>query len=126
MNECAAEEANAADHELNTTYLAFLAKLKGDATAISRAIAAEKAWIAFRDAELSSDWPVRKGEDPNIQYGSVHPFCYYNEFAALTWDRIKVLRGRMKREEEGDVCSIHVAARLRRTVPHQACFFAAT
>jgi uncharacterized protein YecT (DUF1311 family) len=126
MNQCAAEEAKAADDALNTTYREFLAKLKGDETATTRAIAAEKAWIAFRDAELASDWPVAKGENPNIQYGSVHPFCYYNEFAALTWDRIRVLRGRMKREEEGDVCSVQVAMRLKRIAPHQGCSSAAS
>lgn len=126
MNQCAAEEAKSADDALNRTYREFLAKLKGDETATTRAIAAEKAWIAFRDAELASDWPVANGENPNIQYGSVHPFCYYNELAALTWDRIRVLRGRMKREEEGDVCSIQVATRLKGIAPHQGCSSAAS
>jgi uncharacterized protein YecT (DUF1311 family) len=39
-----------------------------------KVVAAEKAWIAFRDAELAAEWPVPEGENPNALYGSVHPF----------------------------------------------------
>jgi uncharacterized protein YecT (DUF1311 family) len=110
MNDCAAREAHKADEALNSTYRDLLAKLKSDKTATARMVAAEKAWIAFRDAELASDWPVADGENPNLLYGSVHPFCYYNELTALTLERLKTLSDRMKHEEEGDVCSIAIAS----------------
>lgn len=109
MNDCAAREAHKAEDALNSTYQKVLGKLKGDKTATARMVAAEKAWIAFRDAELASDWPVADGADPNL-LGSVHPFCYYNERTALTLERLKTLSNRMKHEEEGDVCSIAIAS----------------
>jgi uncharacterized protein YecT (DUF1311 family) len=110
MNDCAAREAHKADEALNSTYRDLLGKLKSDKTATARMVAAEKAWIAFRDAELAADWPVADGENPNLLYGSVHPFCYYNELTALTLERLKTLSNRMKHEEEGDVCSIAIAS----------------
>jgi uncharacterized protein YecT (DUF1311 family) len=79
MNDCAAREAHEADEALNATYKQLLVRLRDDKTATARVVAAEKAWVIFRDAELAADWPVADGENPNLLYGSVHPFCYYNE-----------------------------------------------
>ena len=110
MNDCAAGEAHRAEDALNSTYREVLGKLKSDKTATTRMVAAEKAWIAFRDAELAADWPVADGENPNLLCGSVHPFCYYNKRTALTLERLKTLSDRIKHEEEGDVCSIAIAA----------------
>ena len=110
MNDCEAREAHKADDALNSTYQEVLGKLKSDKTATARMIAAEKAWIAFRDAELAADWPVADGANPNLLYGSVHPFCYYNERTALTLERLKTLSDRMRHEEEGNVCSIAIAS----------------
>jgi uncharacterized protein YecT (DUF1311 family) len=110
MNDCAAAEAHKAEDALNSTYQEVLGKLKSDKTATARMVAAEKAWVAFRDAELAADWPVADGQNPNLLYGSVHPFCYYNERIALTLARLKTLSDRMKHEEEGDVCSIAIAS----------------
>lgn len=78
MNDCAAREAHKADDALNSAHQEVLGRLKSDKTATARMVAAEKAWIAFRDAELAADWPVADGANPNLSYGSVHPFCYYN------------------------------------------------
>jgi len=110
MNECAAMQAHKADEALNSTYRTLLSKLKGDKTATARVVAAEKAWIVFRDAELAADWPIADGENPNVLYGSIHPFCYYHELARLTLERLKTLSDRMRHEEEGDVCSTAIAA----------------
>lgn len=110
MNDCAAGEAHKADEALNSIYQEVLEKLKSDKTATARTVAAEKAWIAFRDAELAADWPVADGANPNLLYGSVHPFCYYNARAVLTLERLKTLSDRMRHEEEGDVCSIAIAS----------------
>lgn len=108
MNDCAAREAHEADEDLNTTYKRLLRRLEHDKTATARIVAAEKAWVTFRDAELAADWPVADGENPNLVYGSVHPFCYYNELIALTAARSKALSDRM-RHEEGNLCSTTVA-----------------
>jgi uncharacterized protein YecT (DUF1311 family) len=120
MNECAAREAHKADVALNATYKALIQELKGDKTAITKLVAAEKAWIAFRDAELAADWPVADGENPNLRYGSVHPFCYYNELSAMTQEREKTLRNRLH-HEEGDVCTTAVASRRERDEAPRSC-----
>jgi uncharacterized protein YecT (DUF1311 family) len=121
MNDCAAREAHKADDALNSTYQEVLGKLRSDKTATARMVAAEKAWIAFRDAELAAYWPVADGANPNLLYGSVHPFCYCNARTALTLERLKTLSDRMKHEEEGDVCSIAIAATQRRQTSPPTC-----
>ena len=126
MNECAAKEAQKADAALNSTYQKLIGKLKGDKTATARVVAAEKAWITFRDAELAADWPVADGENPNLQYGSVHPFCYYNERAAMTLERLKTLSNRMRHEEEGDVCTTAIASQQGQHAPTLSCGSAAS
>jgi hypothetical protein len=55
-------------------------------------------WNTVHDAELAADWSVPDGENPNLLYGSVHPFCYYNERTALTLARLKTLSDRMRHE----------------------------
>ena len=125
MNDCAAREALKADDALNSTYKEMLGKLRADKTATARVVAAEKAWTAFRDAELAADWPVADGENPNLQYGSVHPFCYYNERAALTLARVKTLSDRMRHEQEGDVCSTSIASQRDHHDSHRSCGYAA-
>jgi len=126
MNDCAAEEAHKADDALNSTYRELLGKLKSDKTATVRMVAAEKAWIVFRDAELAAYWPVADGANPNLLYGSVHPFCYYSARTALTLERLKTLSDRMKHEEEGDVCSIAIASMQSRQDSPPSCGSAAT
>jgi uncharacterized protein YecT (DUF1311 family) len=126
MNDCAAREAQKADDALNSIYQEVLSKLKSDKTATARMVAAEKAWTAFRDAELAADWPVAAGANPNLLYGSVHPFCYYNARTSLTMERLKTLSDRMKHEEEGDVCSIAIAATPSRQTSPPTCGSAPT
>jgi uncharacterized protein YecT (DUF1311 family) len=126
MNDCAAREAHKADDALNSTYQEVLGKLKSDKTATARMVAAEKAWIAFRDAELAADWPVADGANPNLLYGSVHPFCYYNARTVLTLERLKTLKDRMKHEEEGNVCSIAIASTQSHQTSPPTCGSATT
>lgn len=120
MNDCAAQRAQEADAELDRVYRALLDKIKDDKTAEAKMIAAEKAWIAFRDAELAAEWPVAAGEDPNVTYGSVHPFCYYTERAAMTTQRVETLR-QMMHHEEGDVCSPVVVSERGLTASRNRC-----
>lgn len=108
MNDCAARKAHEADDVLNSVYRELLGKIKNNNIATSKVIAAEKAWMAFRDAELAAKWPVPDGERANALYGSVHPFCYYSELEAMTWERVKRLKDLM-RDEEGDVCASGLA-----------------
>ena len=117
MNDCAAAEAKRADVALNAAYRDLLRKVKENKTATLRVIAAEKAWVVFRDAEFAAEWPVAEGENPNLLYGSVHPLCYSNELATMTWERVRTLKNLMK-NEEGDVCSSGLAQNGHGDGPH--------
>ena len=126
MNDCAATEAHKADDALNSTYQEVLGRLRSDKTATARMVAAEKAWIAFRDAELASYWPAADGVNPNLLHGSVHPFCYCNARTALTLERLKTLSDRMKHEKEGDVCSTAIESTQSHLDSPPSCHSAAT
>jgi uncharacterized protein YecT (DUF1311 family) len=102
MNQCAIDEFKNADKRLNETYKELLDKLKNNKTALSKVIAAERAWIAFRDAELAARWPLAPGENPQI-LGSVHPFCFYEALTEMTNRRTDELRYLLF-PVEGDVC----------------------
>ena len=104
MNDCAQRKAKQADALLRATYQKLLISLKGNRTATAKVVQAQRAWVAFRDAEMAAEWPVSAGEDAQVLYGSVHPFCYAEMLEALTMDRVKTLRARMV-HDEGDVCA---------------------
>jgi len=112
MNLCAHDEAADADAKLNETYSQLIAKLKGDAFARSKVVASERAWLAYRGADLAAAWPIRPGESPTVAYGSVHPLCYYKALTAMTNDRTSELQ-RWMTSQEGDICSSQLA-RCRR------------
>jgi uncharacterized protein YecT (DUF1311 family) len=102
MNECASLGLAAADKELNQVYQQVLAKYATDKVFTAKLRAAQKAWIAFRDAELNARFPAA---DPSMAYGSVYPMCVNNELEAMTRKRIEELRAWLKGAEEGDVCA---------------------
>ena len=101
MDMCASQSNAAADKELNQVYQQVLQKYATDKTFIAKFKAAQKAWLAFRDAELEARYPDAKSGD----YGSVYPMCANNEEEALTRKRIAELREWLKGTQEGDVCA---------------------
>lgn len=76
MNECAGLAYQEADKRLNQVYKQ-LPRTPG-------LVAAEKAWIAFRDAECTYEAQAVEG-------GSMQPMVYANCLQSLTEDRIKQL-----------------------------------
>src|SRR5262245_30029691 len=66
MNACAYEAFKKSDAELNELYKQILKRLKDDIPATKRLVTAQRAWIAFRDAECIFVASPTKG-------GSVHP-----------------------------------------------------
>ncbi len=102
MNQCAIDEFKNADKRLNETYKELLDKLKSNKTALNKVIAAERAWIAFRDAELAARWPLAPSENPQA-LGSVHPFCFHEALTEMTNRRTDELRYLLF-PVEGDVC----------------------
>jgi uncharacterized protein YecT (DUF1311 family) len=99
MDADACAQAKAADAELNRVYKDVVARLAKDAKLGDRLKTAQRAWVAFRDAQLTLLWP---GDDPG--QGSVAPTCACGASQELTEERTKQLK-RMLAGEEGDVCS---------------------
>ena len=92
MNQCAGKELKAAETRMN----ALLKKL-----GIAPNDPAQKAWEAYRDAQLEAIYPNPK---ENIgDYGSVFPMCFAKLENALVEGRIRDLKA-LTTSGEGDVC----------------------
>jgi uncharacterized protein YecT (DUF1311 family) len=91
MNACAAENAEAADDELNAAYRAVIACGKNDPTFIGNLKAAQRLWIQFRDAELQARFPVPEGENERVLYGSMYPMELLGEKEKLARERTRQL-----------------------------------
>ena len=101
MNRCAAQEFEKADAELNSVYQRLLEENKEDRLFVEKMTEAERAWVAFRDAQMEAFYP--ETENPLGAYGSVYPMCYERAKAKLTRERTAQLRAMLGRQE-GDVC----------------------
>ena len=86
MNVCAHEEFVAADQALNRTYQALLRKEGADGHYVTKLRLAQKAWIAFRDAELEATFACAK-DDPRVCWGSIYPLAYNAVKTRLTHER---------------------------------------
>ena len=100
MNRCADLDARAADADQNHVYQELLAKLKGDGNATRKLRAAQRAWLAFKDAHLQSLYPA---EDKQAEYGSIFPMCYSQVATAMTKERTAQLRRML---DDKDPCDI--------------------
>jgi uncharacterized protein YecT (DUF1311 family) len=99
MNQCAAEDFQKADMELNKTYQRLLSKYADDPGKVARLRKAQGAWIAFRNAEVEALF----AESDRPKSGSVWPMCRSLELARLTADRMKQLNAILE-AREGNVC----------------------
>jgi uncharacterized protein YecT (DUF1311 family) len=101
LNDCAGAEFKKADARLNEVYQQLLKRFDTDPPAAQKIRAAQRAWIAYRDAQLEADFP---GANKRSEYGSVYPMCFDILSANLTRERVKILEG-MLEAPEGDVCN---------------------
>lgn len=101
MTGCAMKSLDAADKELNQVYQQVLRKYAKDTVFVAKLKTAQKAWLAFRDAELAARFP----DSDKSNYGSVYPMCADNELEAMTRKRTDELRAWLKGTQEGDVCA---------------------
>jgi uncharacterized protein YecT (DUF1311 family) len=92
MNGCAGDDLKQADDQLNTTYRQLLAKMKEHSMDTAALVAVERQWLAYRDAELSAQYPLAPDENPSRKYGSIYPMRSAELKALLTWQRTKVLQ----------------------------------
>jgi len=91
LNACAADDFNKADRELNTTWQALLRKEADDKVFIAKLRAAQKAWLAFRDAELEAHFAC-KDEDSRVCWGSMEAMSFMMRKKDLTQQRTKMLK----------------------------------
>jgi uncharacterized protein YecT (DUF1311 family) len=91
LNECAGKELKQAEAQL----AALLKKLGIEANS-----AEEKAWEAYRDAQLKAIYPPVA--DERAEYGSIYPMCLATLRRKLTESRIRDLK--MLTTSEGDGC----------------------
>lgn len=94
-----AADLKKADHELNLTYKQIEARLADDHAAKSRLIHAQRAWIAFRDAECTFQ---SSGDDG----GSIAPMIVATCDTALTTDRTQQLKAYLNCEEGDLSCPV--------------------
>jgi uncharacterized protein YecT (DUF1311 family) len=104
MNECADLAFRKADDELNALFNEARRRLKSGNGAEKSLMAAERAWIGFRDAECSFSASSSKG-------GTIYPMIYSECLEKLTKARIDGLK-RFMQCEEGDLsCPVPPAAK---------------
>ncbi|WP_352606945.1 lysozyme inhibitor LprI family protein [Mesorhizobium sp. M0488] len=83
MNECAGKAFEAADKKLNNAYKQIEGRLKGDAASKKLLVDAQRAWVAFRDAECSFQG------GPRDAAGSMYPMVVFGCQETLTDIRLK-------------------------------------
>ncbi|SFB00967.1 Uncharacterized conserved protein YecT, DUF1311 family [Azotobacter beijerinckii] len=115
-NQCATSYLKAVDDEMNRVYQIIISQYKADQEFIAKLRNAQRAWLAFRDAELEARFPAK---DKQSSYGSVYPMCSNTFLVQRTQERIKHLREWLDGIEEGEVCagSMHYK-RMRPAQPH--------
>lgn len=89
LNVCANEEAARVDAELNKVYNQILKAAADDADAVAKIKAAERAWVAYRDAYLEAMYPAK---DKQAEYGSMYLMEVNLLSAKLTRRQIEALQ----------------------------------
>ena len=94
MTACASDEAARVDAKLKTTYRALLARVTSQPEALAKIKAAERAWIAYRDAYIEASYPA---EDKATEYGSIYPLDVNLLRAKLTRRQVAALEDMLLR-----------------------------
>ncbi|MCB1622812.1 MAG: DUF1311 domain-containing protein [Thiothrix sp.] len=103
LNVCASNDFATADKQLNDTYQELLKKEEKNVAFIVKLKAAQRAWIAFRDAELDAMFACQN-EDAHVCWGSMMPMCYSSYKAKLTRERTKRLQEFIADGQPADEC----------------------
>ncbi|KJZ39785.1 lysozyme inhibitor LprI family protein [Pseudomonas fluorescens] len=99
MNKCAAQQNAAADKELNTLYQQITSRLKSHPDSKKQLVGAQRAWVAFRDAEC-------KFSASGVEGGSVYPLIYSNCTTELTKARVQTFKNYLKCQEGDMSCPV--------------------
>jgi uncharacterized protein YecT (DUF1311 family) len=96
MNACAIDEAKRLDDELNRSYKLLLTNVHDNALATAKIQAAERAWVAYRDAYIEAMYPAR---DKATEYGTIYPLELNLLKAKLTRQQIDHLHELQKQHK---------------------------
>lgn len=88
MNICAGKAYDKSDTELNTLYKQIEARLKDDADTTRLLLTAQRAWVAFRDAEYNFS--------SSVVTGSLYSFIFNSCRDGMTKVRIENLKVYLK------------------------------
>src|SRR5215208_3443602 len=100
QDEC--QKYKQTDAEMNRVYQQVISEYKKDAVFIVKLKAAQRHWMAFRDAHVESLYPK---QNKLAAYGSVHPTCRCIALTEITTARVEALKRWIAGVEEGDTCS---------------------
>jgi uncharacterized protein YecT (DUF1311 family) len=99
MNQCAAQQNATADKELNALYQQITSRFKGNPDNKKLLVGAQRAWVAFRDAEC-------KFSASGVEGGSVYPLIYSNCTTELTKARVQTFKNYLKCQEGDMSCPV--------------------
>lgn len=103
MNKTNCDEYAKADAELNMIYQQVLRERRSDVLFTRKMRAAQRAWVAYRNAHLAALYPAANSQS---EYGSVYPMCRCTALTEATSKRADELRRwAAGSAEEGDVCA---------------------
>jgi uncharacterized protein YecT (DUF1311 family) len=94
MSDCARKAHIASDAELNTLYRQIERRLNDDADARRRLVSAQRAWVAFRDAECAF---------ASSSGGSASPMVHSMCLDDLTRKRVADFKSYLSCGDKGDV-----------------------
>jgi uncharacterized protein YecT (DUF1311 family) len=91
MNQCAYEDFQKADKELNKVYQEVRKKNTNDKLFLKNLKTSQRLWLKFLDAELNAIYSCPEGNQ-RICFGSMFPLLYNGSKTELTKDRTKQLK----------------------------------
>jgi len=99
INACAGDEAKRADAELNRVYGQLLLKAEKDPVATAKIKAAEKLWIAYRDAYIEAMYPA---EDKQAAYGTMYSMETSLLIAKMSRQHTSALKELLRQHDGGE------------------------
>lgn len=102
MTECADTALIASDAELNALYKQIQGRLKNDQDTMKLLVAAQRAWVAFRDAECEFS-------SSGVAQGSIYPMTVLQCRDGVTQLRIKDFQNYLKCDEGDTSCPVPAA-----------------
>lgn len=102
LNQCAGKSFKASDGELNVLYKRIEKRLNDDADKTKLMVAAQRAWLAFRDAECDFS-------SSGVIGGTLYPLAVTQCRDALTKERIKTFKAWLNCSEGDLSCPVPAA-----------------